>query len=286
MADSVNSILPLRNQGPDGKSFYNIDLNTSNLNLAVITGTDSLESNINLQARINGQSFDPEKIAADADLLVYDSRFQQITFDTLLARIQYANENVQIDSLWLQTQTLTAEAKGNYSMNSSSDIHLTVNFDGLEEFESFVPVSELSTSGILEAHVSGKPDSLEMNAILSLDTTRYDTITFESLRLIANGKITGPDTLFDATLQVIALDLGDFLLDSITAIAEGSLDSVFLQTKLVNQDINTQLQAGVVPGDKLAITIPEWFINYKNQEWFLQNSPAYIELGFSKLLHR
>ncbi len=261
-----------------GNPSYNIVLNTNNLNLAVITGTDSLESNINLQARINGQSFDPEKITADADLLVYDSRFQQITMDTLLARVQYANENVQIDSLWLQTQTLTAEAKGNYSMNSNSDLLLTVNFDGLEEFESFVPVSDLSTSGILEAHLSGRTDSLELNAILSLDTTRYDTITIESLRLLANGHIVGNDTLFDATLQVNNLDFGEFLLDSITASVEGSLDSVFLQTKLVNQDINTRLQAGIVPGDKLAITIPEWFINYKNQEWFLQNSPAYIEL--------
>jgi translocation and assembly module TamB len=261
-----------------GNPSYYVSLTTSGLNLAVLTGTDSLESNINLQARIDGRSFDPKTISADAEIVMSESRFQEITFDTLIAKVQYANENVQIDSLWLQTQTLSAEAKGNYSLNSTSDMHLTLNFKGLEEFESFIPAMDLSTSGILEAHLSGTPDSLDLEAILRLDSTRYDTITLSSLRLLASGRITPTDTLFDATMQVYNIDLGGFKLDSVNAQMDGSPDSVFLRTSIVNPDINTRLHAGIVPGEKLRITIPEWEIKYKNQEWFLQQPAAYIEI--------
>ncbi|MFW6289993.1 MAG: translocation/assembly module TamB domain-containing protein [Mariniphaga sp.] len=261
-----------------GNPSYNLTLSTRNFNLAVITGSDSLQSDINLQAQIAGNSFEPERISAGGNLLVYNSSFQDISMDTVMARIHYANENVRIDSLRMETKSITAKATGNYSMKANSDLHLTVSFEGLEEFESFIPAPELSTSGILEARVTGRPDSLDLAANLRLDSTRYDTITFENLQLLANGKIEGNDTLFDASLLVEGLDLGEFQLDSVQTDMDGSLDSVFVQAKLVNEDLNTRIHAGIAPGDKLAITIPEWIISYKNQEWYMKEPPAYVEL--------
>lgn len=261
-----------------GEPVYSIIFTANELNLAALTGNDTLQSNINMSAELEGKSFDPEQIAANGEVLIFSSSFQDLYLDTLLARINYANENIHIDSLWLQTQTLTAEASGNYSLNSNSDVHLIVNFDGLSEFESFVPVENLSTRGQLKAHIAGMADSLQLEASLMLDSTSYDTITFTGMEMLVNGKLTTTDTLFDASVFISSLDLGGFVLDSVSAQADGSLDSVFLQAKLVNQDLYTQLQAGIVPGDKLAITIPGWDISYKNQHWSLQGPPAYIEL--------
>ncbi len=257
---------------------YNLTLTAEKLNLAVLTGIDSLKSNLNLEARISGTSFEPERLTAEVNLLLYDSRVQQLMLDTLLADFQYANENVRIDSFWLKTPSIIAEAAGNYSMNSRSDIQLSVNFEGLEELEKFIPVSDLSTSGYLQAHVSGMPESLEFDGIMNLDTTRYDTLMVESLRLRAHGEIEGSDTLFNAAVNAYNLDLGEFMLDSVSAKIDGSPDSIFLQTQLKNQDLNTTLHAGIVPEEKLKITIPQWAITYKNQDWFLQQPPAYIEL--------
>ena len=261
-----------------GNPSYTVTINTNELDLAILTGIDSMQSSLNIKARIHGRSFDPKKISAGAELIVTNSSFQQINFDTLHASIQYADENIQIDSLWLQTESVTIEAEGNYNMNLNSDLSVSVNFEGLQEFENFIPVSNISTSGVMEAHISGMADSLSVEGILRLDSTRYDSITFESLRLLAHGQITTSDSLFVATAHVNNFDIGGFLLDSVIIQAEGSPDSVFLQTRISNQDLNTQLHAGIVPKDKLKITIPEWNINYKNQQWSMQQPPAIIEI--------
>ncbi len=261
-----------------GNPSYNLILNANELNLSALTGTDTLESNINLRAQVEGRSFDPDQIVADGSVIIFNSSFQQLELDSLLAQIHYSNNNIRIDSLWLRTEYVTAKASGNYSLDSNSDLNLSINFEGLQEFENFIPVKELSTRGVLEANISGVADSLVLEAIIRLDSTQYDTITFESLLLHANGKVTPTDTLFDATAYVYSLNLGGFLLDSVSASVNGSPDSVFLQTTIVNQDLQTQLHAGIVPAEKLKITIPLWEIAYKEQKLFLQHPPAYIEL--------
>src|SRR5690606_30889374 len=95
---------------------------------------------------------------------------------------------------------------------------------------------------------------------------------------LADGKLTATDTLFSASAFLNNLDLGSFFLDTVSARVEGSVDSVFLQTRILNQELNTELHAGIVPSDKIAITIPVWNIRYKNQELSMQKPPAYIEI--------
>jgi translocation and assembly module TamB len=261
-----------------GNPSYYFELTTSQLNLAPLIGNDTITSDLNLFARVEGKEFDPKKITARAEIYMAESNIQEIRFDTLVADIHYGNENVQIDSLWIRTGTLAVEASGNYSFKSNSDLRLTVDFDGLEEFEAYIPAEDVHTSGRLEAHVTGTVDTLNLEAVINLNQTRYEDITLEGLQLTATGRIAGTDTLFATQLTAKEILIGDFQLDSVTARVNGNLDSVFVQTSLANSDFNTQLSAGVVPGEKIKITIPEWDIQYKNQHWFMRHPPAYIEL--------
>src|SRR5690554_1099978 len=262
----------------NGNPSYRLRFNANNLNLAVLTGTDSLASNINLQSTIKGTSFDPKLINAEGELIISKSSFQEFYLDSMVAQAKYASENLQVDTLWLQAGTLKARAAGNYSLNAESDLRVAVNFDDLNALKSFIPAVNIMTSGALEANVTGVPDSLEFTAHLQLDSTSYDTITFGGLELKANGNLTATDTLFSASANLKNLDLGSFFLDTIFAQVEGSVDSVFLQTRILNQDMDTELHAGIVPTDKIAITIPVWNIQYKNQELSMQQPPAYIEI--------
>jgi translocation and assembly module TamB len=256
---------------------YNVNIWATQVDIGALMGNDTISSNINLQASIRGREFDPEKISAEAEIILSPSRFQEYTLDTLLARVRYTNENLQIDSLWLQTQSVTAVARGNYSLNSHSDLYVNLKFDGIEEFAAFIPITDLSTSGILEAHVTGKPDSLNLEARLLLDSTIYTDISIEELQLDAKGLITVSDTLFSMNLITRNLAFGEFALDSAALQMEGSLDSVFTRTQIINNDIYTNLHAGIVPGERIRITIPHWLIRYKTQEWQMLEPPAVVE---------
>ncbi len=257
---------------------YRIDLTTEDLNLAVLLGNDSLSSDLNLSATIRGKEFDPDKLSARAGIVFSNSRFQDIQLDTLFANVGYRNENIQIDSLWMKTDSITLTAKGNYSLNSNSDIRLNANVEGISAFESYLPVSGLKTSGKLQAHLYGTADSLHLESTVNLNETQFQDLKLSELQLNANGQMTKTDTLFDA--HVVAYDFvsGDFQLDSIAAQVNGSLDSLFLNAQVANKDLNTKIKTGVVPGDKLRLTIANWQIDYKNQQWALQQAPAVIEI--------
>ena len=125
---------------------YNVNIWASRFDIGMLMENDTLSSNINLKASLTGSEFDPELISAEAEIILSPSQFRDFSIDTLLARVRYSNENLKIDSMWLQTESVTAEAKGNYSLNAHSDLHMNLTFDGIEEFAAYVPVTDLSTS--------------------------------------------------------------------------------------------------------------------------------------------
>ncbi len=257
---------------------YNAKLRTQNLNLALLLGNDSLSSDINLTAKIEGEEFDPKKLSATASIHASDSRFQKINLDTLLADIQYHNQNIEIDTLRLETDSLTLRAHGNYSLTANSDVSLNINFEGLQEFSTYIPVSGLKSSGEIQAHVTGTPDSMTIATNVDLGNTLYNEITLESLTMDAEGNLAPGDTTFSAKLLAREIVTGGFRIDSVSADVSGNPDSLYIDSRVSGEDISTHLATGIVPGEKLRLTIADWQINYKDYQLALQQPPAVIEI--------
>jgi translocation and assembly module TamB len=257
---------------------YQAKIQTNNLDLARLTGNESLSSNLNLSASVKGESFDPDKLSAKAEIIISESRFREIQMDTLVADAGFQNQNLQIDSLWLKTENLTMNASGNYHLDGVSDLRLSANFESIEEFSPYIPLDSFKTSGNIDAHLQGTTDSMGIAANLKLNSTQYNEITLQSFTLNANANINPQDTTFDAHGIANELVSGENNLDSIAFDVEGNLDSMFLAANIANSDINTQIKTGFTPGDILTFTISEWQINYKNQEWMLQQTPATVKI--------
>ena len=262
----------------NGQPTYRFELITKKLDLARLTGNDSLQSNINLKANVNGTGFDPKTLFANATVVFSKSQLQQIQLDTLLSVIHYKNENLQIDSLWLQTQTLALNAHGNYSLKSNSAISLSATFTGLDEFASFFPVDDLQTSGRVDARLTGTIDSLSLETTIDLEQSNYADFSLERLLVNAHAKLTSADTLLHAHLLASKLRNDVFLLDSVAIDIEADPDSVFVNGRLANSDLESHLQTGIRLGEKMRLTLTEWIINYKNQHWALQQTPAVLEI--------
>lgn len=261
-----------------GNPSYQLELITRNFNLAKITGSDSLQSDINLRARVNGRGFDPRTLYARASLNLTDSRLSQIHADTLFARLQYGRQNIQLDSLWLKTGNLLLGASGNYDLRSHSDLSVTAKFDSINEFAPFFRIDSLQTSGTVRGHLMGTRDSMNLLASVVLNETHYKDMAFESLRLKANALLTKTDTVVQADLVVKNPGNTTIRLDSISAWAEARPDSVFLITQLNNKDLSSRLKTGILPGERLKLILTDWLIDYKNEHWALQNPPTTLEM--------
>ena len=265
-----------------GEPTYVAELKTNKLNLAELLGNDSLQSNINLEAKLDGKGFDPKIGQTNADIHLSKSRLQKIELDTLFANIHYQHENIKIDSLRLETESLTVEAQGNYSLRSNSDIRLTANIEGIDELASFIPVEDLKTSGKIDAHIWGQVDSLAVESSIDLGATSYSNMTLERLRVNAQGLITPADTTIHARLSAHNFLMSGFALDSIAFDVDARPDSVFLDGTIANSDLQSQLKAGVSLGDSLQIALTEWMVDYKDQHWQLEESPAIFKIDSTK----
>jgi translocation and assembly module TamB len=257
---------------------YKIDLTIRKLNIAAITGNDSLTSSINMKANIRGRGFDPKKLSLQANVMIKNSMLQQIKMDTLFADVRYGYENIQVDSLLLLTQSLVLSAQGNYNMKGRSAIDLRAKFSGLEEFSAFIPVDSLQTSGAVIASIRGTFDSLSLQTKVHLSQTSYPGYELDSLNVDGQAFIVGKDTTATANLQAFNLRSAAINLDTIVMDVDASMDSIYVDGRVKNSDLSTSIKAGIVPGDVLKITLADLILDYKNQHWALQSPPASIQI--------
>lgn len=263
---------------------YDVVLSTRRLNLAALTGNDSLASILNIDAKVSGQGFDPETMRALANVEIIHSSFQGIQLDTLLADVGYNAKNIDIDSLLLATRSLRLTAHGRYSMNASSSIQLYATFDGLDEFRSFIPVDSLETSGTLSATLAGTPDSLKLIAGLRINESKYGSFHIDALELDAEGYIAQGDTVVHADIRGSRFRTGTFMLDSINMAIDASMDSVYLMGSMYNEDLKTALKAGLSLGTPLNIVLDDLVVDYKDQHLQMQNPPALFTIAENEYL--
>ena len=258
---------------------YQIKLTTQKLNIAAITGNDSLQSSINMVANIRGSGFEPEKLALTANLVVKNSTIAQIEVDTLFANAKYSNQNITIDSLLLQTESVILSAHGNYNMRGNSAMDLKAQFSGLEEFKAFIPIDSLQTSGVILASIRGTRDSLSLQTNLHFAQTTYPGYKVDTINVDAQAFIIGADTTAQVKLQALNLSSNAINLDSIIMNVDASMDSIFVDGRINNPVLRTSLKAGITLGEVLSITLADLILDYKNQHWALQSPPASIKIA-------
>lgn len=268
---------------PDIRDFgenpsYHAKLTGKNMDIAQITGNDSLSSSVNINATLKGRGFNPAGLTSSAHIEITDSRFQTIFIDTLVTNAGYQKGHVQIDSLWLKTRNTTLQAWGDYHFSDTSAIRLKADFNSLEEFDHYIPIKDLKTSGTLDARLRGKVDSLNIESSAHFKQSEYQQFALENLWIDLNGSLSPGDTLVNARVTGGGMTMNEIKLDSLHLLLEGNPDSLSLSTHLAGKAFETNLQTGISPGNKMAFILSSWDIRYKDQEWSLQRPPSTIEM--------
>ena len=255
---------------------YQASLRTENLDLAQLTGNDSLKSTINLQAHVTGKGFDPKSLSANGQITMSKSGIYHLAIDSVLAQVRYENENVMVDSLLAKTENVNLTAHGNYSLKGQSDLRLVAKFDDVAELGAFFPVTGLKTSGSLKGHLWGSTDSLIMQSSIDLGETRYQDYLLNRAKIVGNGLITSKDTIFKAHVVAEQFQSSPINLDSLAFDVRYVPDSILIDGNLANADLQSQLQAGLHLGDTMRLTLPRWKVDYKNQHWSLTHGSAVL----------
>ncbi len=261
-----------------GQPSYDILAVTEKLNLAPLLGNDSLQSNINLRAQLNGESFDPKELKAQANIILAQSSFSDYTVDSLVAQFRYNKQNFEIDSLWARAQTLRLNASGNYNLVGVSDIQLDAFFDSIQAFSEYIPLDSVYGGGSLKAHLWGRQDSLLLNANAELEDIGFSGLSARKLWVKGNGKLIPGDTTFTAQANLEQFRAGNFELDSIYVDADYFIDSVAVNARVAGDQLRTEVNSQIALTDVIKIELSSWNIDFRDQHLELVQSPAIVEL--------
>lgn len=86
------------------------------------------------------------------------------------------------------------------------------------------------------------------------------------------------DTTIKSRLNADKLIVSEIKIDTVIAMIEGNTDSLFIASDIKNKELTTNIQTAIMPGKKLSISLLDWIIDYRDEQWALQHAPALIEI--------
>jgi translocation and assembly module TamB len=254
------------------KPVYEARLRSSVFSLSPFIAEDSLDTRLNLRLSLSGSGFDPKQMKSQIQLLIDPSTVMGIPVDTAFASLNYNNQQIVIDSLFVQNQSAEITAKGTYNLAGQSDLNLNTTISSLDAFKTFLPdTTDLMTDANIQAHLFGTPDSLKIQANAELQNSKYEDFKVEKANLQADGRISTAGFEFKTALNAQHFSGSGFALDSVAAESTIHNDSLELKASVRNQFFDTKMNAGVNWAKELKIKLNSWLLSIYDQQWQLQH---------------
>lgn len=261
-----------------GNPAYHIQANTRNLNIAPLFGSDSLHSDLNLTAQVEGNGFDPNKLKANAEISLSRSSIRGYVVDSLVGKVRYAQKNIEIDTLWANARSLHVKANGNYSLEGNSDVRLNVAIDSIQPFWDYIPLDSIYGGGTVNVHLLGAPDSLSVQGIVELKNINFSDVTAETITINGTGKLVAGDTTFSANMYIGKLETGGFGIDSVVATSDYFSDSLSVEARVSGEELQSTLKSQIFLGDTLKVKLSDFDINFMKEHLELVEAPAMLEI--------
>lgn len=257
---------------------YTAHVTTTGLNLAPIIKNDSLASNLNLEFEIKGKGFDTKQLTADAALVAHPSSIMGVEIRKLLADVRFANQNLSIDTLLLNTKTVLLHAEGNYSLIEKTDLSVEAEMKNGSEIASFLQMDSVETSGWLKANLKGKTDSMRATLEVNLDSTRFKEYSLGALKGNAIGLLTKTDTLINADLKATNLVAVGMNFSSVDILAKSNIYSTDLELNADGELIKANVVGNLKVENGLFVTLDDVLFDYKDSDWKLIDAPATVKI--------
>ncbi len=205
---------------------YRIAVDMANLDLSKLVLPDTLPTDINLSATIEGLGFSPDSMKGEARLDVRKSSFKDLTIDGGFTSFAYTPDGLRIDTMALLSSALTLGIAGSLSWDKSGELTYSLRLDDASMLTDLTKGSLLGGHGRVFGRAVGKPDSLSLEteidfADLSIETATLSELTGElktdyvdsvlsGVGWIGGRNITTNGALVDSILVSGRFDLSSF----------------------------------------------------------------------------
>ncbi|MBN1466169.1 translocation/assembly module TamB domain-containing protein [candidate division KSB1 bacterium] len=279
MSDMGDVNVVARVRDVTSRQIYDLALNGSNLDLAAIAQDSSLVSDLNFCLTANGSSFSPQDMIADGALRLQPSRIQGIEMDTIDAVVHLADQDITITSMQVRSSGVHAEANGTLSLDSTSDLSITVQADDMTSLNQFIGAG-IGGRASVSAHLNGKPDSLLLTGAIEANSLAYGTQTIDSLHVDFNAQRVREELAAAAHATINNINVGNVLVHDVDLQADLTPERIEIRTSLQQgDDIRARLHAQYYLYDLPIIYIKSLEVDLRDRQWRGGSEETSILLG-------
>jgi len=251
-----------------GKQNFSLRTKLAGFNIADLISNDELQSDINLTLIADGNHFNPETMSTKVQLNLYPSKIANLTVDTLLAIGDINKGFYAIDTLQLDSPIGFFALSGKGDWQTNNDLRFHVRPGDLEMLKTKLKADNLEVNGSVSGQITGKIDSLNLNATYKLSDVLFNELSADSIE--GNfSSFHGSDSIYGRSLMHLKNGLFNNL-----PLEAADIETEFLENLLITslnftqQDsINGQIRALFQVDNTPQLTIPMIALNLKDNEW-------------------
>ena len=218
---------------------YSVEGSFQRLDLARLTGNDTLRSDLNLAYKATGKGTHPDSLEANFTMNLKNSSIFNQPVSGMETHLTYRAKEYSIRGFHLQMPALSFSMQGEGDLDGANRLRFALYPGDLTTLEEPLGLPSVFMGGNIQGKIEGTLDSLLVLASYQLSNLRYDSLIVKELNGEASSLLSG-DTLTRGSVR--------FAADSIFAgnrwISGTSLESSFERQTLLNR-LHVQLNDSV-----------------------------------------
>jgi autotransporter translocation and assembly factor TamB len=213
------------------KLFYSVEGEFQHLDLARLTGNDTLRSDLNLAYQTSGKGTHPDSLDAEVTLTLKNSSFLDQPVSAMETHVKYQAKEYSISGFNLKMPALSFSLQGEGDLDGANRLRFAVYPGDLSTLTEPLGLPSVSMDGNIRGNIEGTLDLLDVLANYQLSNLRYDSVIVRKLNGEASSLLSG-DTLTRGSVR--------FTADSIFA-GNRWIASTFLESSLEQQNLLNRL---------------------------------------------
>jgi len=248
---------------------FNVGLTVSHLNLLPLLPEDTLASDINLAAAVEGRSFDPAQLAGSAQIAMSSSTISGFRIDTMFTRADFTGDLYRLDTLHAVSPVGSLSMAGQGAFEGAQNLAVMARVKTLAPLKTMLTdIDTLDGSGLLAGTAKGTFDSLAVTGDAALDRIRYDAFGIESIRGRLAALSTGDSVSGQADLTVRRLELDGMPVDSIVASGQfTATQAAVVIDGYYQPGINGHIESIIAFDSLMSATFPNITLHFDRQYW-------------------
>ena len=247
---------------------FEASVETQALDLASLTGQDSLRSRLNLAATARGADLGRRRMAAAVELRMAPSTIHRVAIDTMYADAEYQSDHVLVRRFYSRTAAGTLEASGEVGLAGPSLLSFALDLGSLAALRGIIPADTLRGSGRIEGDIAGKLDSISATGRFSLAGIAYDALSADSAGGDFSMLRARSGTSGSGSVKVSGVAARGDSIASISAALSYAGTVLDLTTDVVYRDsIGAHVEAGVTLGEAQVIALRAIRLDLPGRTW-------------------